>query len=465
MKPESSRVGRLSALDQPEAPDPDPRRMAWARLSVLAGRLSELLFSLWAVLMLTTPSWRSGTFAWLPLVQISDLGGLPASLGVFVLVPFVFAAAWSTSLVARFWSGRSESWNWGRRGITAPLMLLTVLGLLTIEPSAVRSAFIQVGGLVAFWVAYFYLLNYRPYVVWSLAIVVLVQTGVAFGQFVTQADVGLVGIGELPLDPSQPGIIVLFARGQRWLRSYGLTAHPNLLGAMLTAVLLLLLPALERAKGCSRATLSVVFAVGLLGLLLSFSRAATLAFAGGLLTWLIVKGRRDFQTWSTSRVKELLRSPWLWLFVAFGVAVAVLFGDLVFSRVADLDSTVEAISINQRFSDWRLALHIIAEHPIRGVGLGQYIVNAGQIAPFAVTVHNVPLLVTAELGIGGALALMWLTISGLRSRPAGVVPWIAVLIVGFFDVTLWLSGNWQTAILFSFVAANLSRDITAGPQS
>jgi hypothetical protein len=75
-------------------------------------------------------------------------------------------------------------------------------------------------------------------------------------------------------------------------------------------------------------------------------------------------------------------------------------------------------------------------------------------------VHNVPLLVTAELGLIGFLLLLWLTLSGLRSRPAALAPWLAVLIIGFFDITLWLTSSWQTAVLFAFIAANLSQDIT-----
>jgi hypothetical protein len=56
---------------------------------------------------------------------------------------------------------------------------------------------------------------------------------------------------------------------------------------------------------------------------------------------------------------------------------------------------------------------------------------------------------------------VWLTISGLRSRPAGVVPWVAVIIIGIFDTTLWLTSNWQSAIMFAIIAANLSPNVIA----
>ncbi|UCG25585.1 MAG: O-antigen ligase family protein [Chloroflexota bacterium] len=431
----------------------------WERLSAFSGRLAELLFAVLIILMLTTPSWRGGTFTWLPLAKLSDLGGVPASLGILTLLPFAIAAAWAVDLFARWRSGVELNWTWGRFGVTVPLLVFTFLGLVSLWQASPRNVFIQLGGLLIFWALYLFVLNQRPNVVWPLVIVVLVQAASALGQFATRSDLGLLKLGEFVLDPEQPGIVVLFARGQRWLRAYGLTSHPNLLGAMLAAVLLLLLPTLKRSRGRARVVLVFVFAAGVLGLLASFSRAAILGFIAGLVTWLFLEARQGSTPWSLARLKKTLRSPWLWLGIAGAVVVLVLFGDLAFSRLLGLDSNVESISLIQRFFDWRLALTLIVEQPIRGVGLGQYIIAAQRLSPFAVTVHNVPLLVTAELGIGGFLALLWLTISGLRSRPAGLGPWIAVLVIGFFDVTLWLTGNWQTAVLFSLIAANLSQKI------
>jgi O-antigen ligase len=265
----------------------------------------------------------------------------------------------------------------------------------------------------------------------------------------------------LPLDPRQSGIIVLFSRGQRWLRGYGLTAHPNLLGAMITAILLLLLPALKRSLGRNRVLLAIAYTGGLVGLLVSFSRASTLAYIAGLITWLILEGKREGRSWSISGLKQVIRSPIFLLAAVILIVVLFVIGDLALSRVTDLDSEVEAISINQRLSDWRLALTLISQNPIRGTGLGQYIIAAQTINPLAVNVHNIPLLVTAELGIGGLLIFLWLAVSGLRSRVDALAPWIAVLIIGLFDLTLWLTGNWQTSVIFAFIVANLSQDILA----
>ena len=314
--------------------------------------------------------------------------------------------------------------------------------------------------LIIFWMVYLFLLNRRPNLVLPLSIVVLAQAAIAIVQFMQQSDLNLALFGELALDPAQPGISVFFARDQRWLRGYGLTAHPNQLGAVLAVLLLLLLPAFKRSQGRRRSLLTAVYALGLLGLAATFSRASILAFFAGLLVWLLLERRYAPQKWDVPPLGKLLRSPSFLLAVALSATVLLLYGDLASSRILSLDSDVEATSISQRSADYNLALQLIGDTPLRGVGLGRYVMAARAIDPSAVIVHNVPLLVTAELGLGGALLLLWLTLSGLRSRPAALAVWLAVLVIGALDVTLWLTGNWLASVLFAIVVANLGRDLT-----
>ena len=456
----SSETSQHKPEEPAETTSPTSSRAKWAVISDFAGRLSEVLFATLVILMLTTPSWRGGLFTWLPFAHFPELGGAPVSAGLLSLLPFAYGATWAIHELATWRSEGPPVWTWGRPGVTAALLILTIFGVARLDPSLERIVFIQLGGLIIFWAMYLYLLNYRPNVVLPLSIVVLVQGTVALAQFLRQSNLNLTKLGELPLDPMLSGVSVIFAREQRWLRGYGLTAHPNLLGAMIAAILLLLLPALKRAHGRNRVLLTIVYSVGLAGLLVTFSRAATLAFISGLIAWLILDGKPKVRNWTPSMLKLAIRSPVFLLVVAITAVVVLLFGDLALSRIAALDSGVEAISINQRLSDWKTALNIIGEHPLWGVGLGQYLLAAQVANPFAVVVHSVPLLVTAELGIGGLLLFLWLVILGLRSRPDALAPWIALIIIGLFDVTLWLTGNWQTSVLFALIIANLSQDIT-----
>jgi hypothetical protein len=44
------------------------------------------------------------------------------------------------------------------------------------------------------------------------------------------------------------------------------------------------------------------------------------------------------------------------------------------------------------------------------------------------------------------------------ATPSPIHVWLAVLLIGLFDTTLWLTSNWQTAILFALIVAHLSQD-------
>ena len=144
----------------------------------------------------------------------------------------------------------------------------------------------------------------------------------------------------------------------------------------------------------------------------------------------------------------------------------LLYGDLVMSRFANLDQPLEARSINQRLYDASLALELVRENPLLGVGLGQNVNAASQTSEHADRVHNVLLLAAAELGVFGFLLVLWLLVAPLAAflvpyrqgrywdAAAGLAPWVTVVVVNQFDTTLWLTGNWQTAILFALAAGN-----------
>ncbi len=422
---------------------------------------AHLSFALLLFLILTTPSWRYGPFSWLPLFQFNELAGGPVQLGILNLLPLIAAVCW---LLKRWLSQQGSSdnltpWRWGNRNTSWPLLGLTILGLISLASAPARLQFIQIGGLILAWFVYLFSLNERPNLQPTLAAIVLVQGTVAIAQFLQQSDLGLVWLGELPLDPIYQGVSVIFARDHPWLRAYGLTAHPNLLGAILTTLLLMLLPTIVRSQSWLRMVWFAVFMIGLVGLILTFSRGAGLAFFGGLLTWLML---RDWRHRSTSQIVDSQRQIGKYLKFIFPLLLLVplllFYSDLFLSRLTNLDTPSEAQSLNQRVEDAEIALQLIIEHPLTGVGLGSYTDVAKTVDPQAARVHNVLLLVTAELGFPGLLLLLWLLLSPFRVkplRPAAIAPWIAMLVIGLFDTTLWLTSNWQTAVLFGLLAANL----------
>jgi O-antigen ligase len=383
------------------------------------------------------------------------LAGRPAELGLLSLLPVAFVGGW---LAMRLRDGGSRPWRWGRPGITLPLLGLTMLVIASLDLAPTWRTLGQIGAMGLVWLVYLFVLNERPHLAVPLALVVLVQGSVALGQFLAQRDLGLGALGEYMLDPSVSGVSVLWARGQRWLRGYGLTGHPNFLGATMAVLLLLLLQDFRRLQGWQKAGLTVAISGGLLGLLASFSRASWLAFGAGLVIWAIQflwdKLRATSRGRSGGAERRFTVSD-LPLHLVLPLLVAVMFlliyRDLVVSRFVALDTPVEARSLEDRSTDAALALELIAAHPWRGVGAGNYLAAVRSFEPDSRIVHNVPLLVTAELGLPGVALWLWLSISGLCASPVILPAWLAMLVIGLFDVGLWMSANWRSAIIFGIL--------------
>lgn len=426
----------------------------------VARTLTHVAFGAFLILILATLSWRVGPFTWLPILRLPMLGGRPADLGVLSLLPAFIAVGW---LITRLLDSDPPPWQWGRACITLPLLGLSLLVLTGLDPALTWRTAVQLVGLGLTWLIYLFMLNERPCLIIPLALVALIQGSVALGQFLRQSELGLVALGELPLDPEVSGIVVLWAREQRWLRAYGLTGHPNSLGATMAIVLLLLVREFERVRSWRRIGLTIAVSVGLVGLLTSFSRASWLAFGIGVLTW-GMQARGRFRTEKHQRregSQGRLSFPDLPLHLIVPLLVALVFlllcRDLVISRFVALDTPIEARSLDDRSTDAGLALELIADNPWRGVGAGNYLAAVRSFEPDSRIVHNVLLLVAAELGLLGAALWIWLSLSGLRPSYSSLPPWLATLTIGLFDVTLWMTASWRAAVIFA-ILLGLSRE-------
>ncbi len=336
-----------------------------------------------------------------------------------------------------------------------------------------RNTAFQLLSLGVVWFVYLFIVNEQPKLTWPLALVVFIQGGVGVAQFVLQRNLGLAALGELALDPEVRGVSVLMTEeGQRWLRAYGLTGHPNLLAALLTLLLLLLLLDLPKYHGGRRALLVGVCGVGVLGLLATVSRAAWLAFGVGLVVWALGIGLMApaSNSSTSSRPTQSIagRVAWVLVPIAAGAAFVVFYGRQLATRFLDLDTAVEARSLMERLRDVRIAWTLIGDHPWTGVGLGNYLANAWLLDRSARVVHNVPLLVTAEMGVLGGLLWLWLGlapivavvrgwIGGRRELVSQVAPWVALLTIGLFHGLPWINTGWRTAILLALLMGTWAR--------
>ena len=263
-----------------------------------------------------------------------------------------------------------------------------------------------------------------------------IQAVIGILQVILKSPLGLPG--EMALSIERPRAAVLWLEGSAWLRAYGLTFHPNVLGGFLAVGLILGLPRVNTWLG--RITWWLMAA----GLVVSFSRSAWLA-SGLVLIPLAV--------WLYWQKPDLRKS----LLITFGATAGagLISGGIllapVLSRLDVFSSLSEYTSISGRGELMTLALQSIRQHPLTGIGAGNFPLLAlnANTHDAAHSVHHVALLLASEIGAIGALLWygLWLmplltlgkTLRGIDYRI--IVLGAAWLALGF--ISLWDSYPWS----------------------
>jgi len=205
------------------------------------------------------------------------------------------------------------------------------------------------------------------------------------------------------IDPNTNGAsVVQLSNGIRILRSYGTLPHPNILGGFsLIAIFGATSLYFEKIKPTYPAILLSAFAAILL--VLSFSRSAWLGIC--LFLIIILLKHKSLGT----------RQTWLFVIanlIAFTISLYFLRG-FVHSRVIPNGIPTEELSLFGRRWLTEQALESIKDHMIVGVGAGSFIFDLARYAPegaFIEPVHNLFLLMWAELGITGIISIIGLII-------------------------------------------------------
>jgi len=232
----------------------------------------------------------------------------------------------------------------------------------------------------------------------------------------------------------------LDAAGDRLLRGFGTFPHPNVLGGYL-AMALVCVPLLGQRWPRIMLGWWALGAVISLGLVASFSRAGCLAAVVGLGVW----------WWTSARDG---RSRW-WLAAAIVVALAVLaispFGPTMAGRLLPFEADSNALergSIETRLALDYQALSEISDHLPLGIGGGNYglvAIAEGRQEGWGQPAPNVALLIAAELGLPGVLALAVLVVGTVRSLRMGdrgvdmpaTVACTALVLLAMVDHYLW----------------------------
>lgn len=260
------------------------------------------------------------------------------------------------------------------------------------------------------------------------------QAGLAILQWVSQFVSASSFLGIAEHDPSRWGSFVLKTESGRFLRAYGGFEHPNILGGALAIATLFGVWLSVMAKG--------IFArVGFLGMAIvlsftivfTFSRSAWLGFGIGtffalLGLWVASTKKRNFfrvldecsthaqkvsffgfgvqsGQWERSRAGLILVSILISL-ISFCVGF-FLVCDIAMSRFSE-ETLAREGSLSDRGAYMQQALVAIREHPVFGVGGGNFTAFTQARFPESGTfvgdfqpVHMAPILIFAELGAVG----------------------------------------------------------------
>lgn len=252
---------------------------------------------------------------------------------------------------------------------------------------------------------------------------VILEALLSVGQFLTQGSIGGIfwWLGERTFNSGTPGIAQAVLNGVLTLRPYGTFSHPNVLAGFLLVSLILI--ANFQTKPYLR---YFAFVLGIPALLLTFSRTA---FVVGVLSlgasWFLKK-RAKTATW-----------------IIFLILVGVIF---MFPRFLSLETT-DSQSISERNQLNSVAIRMIQENPILGVGLNNFLIRLPEFETVSRGVrllqpaHNVYLLIGAETGLSGlgfffgALFLTYkrLLARQLTSHSTLLIALSAILSISFFD--------------------------------
>jgi putative inorganic carbon (HCO3(-)) transporter len=285
------------------------------------------------------------------------------------------------------------------------LALATVLSLYHApRPAITLSALVDIGRLYLVYVLFRQLAAPGPRgVAAGLLAVGAAQSALCLLEFGAQHNFGLwekPGWGGFIFGGATPEAArLLIARG-------GGTFEPNVTAQYLQIVLPFAAAAYLAAVGRAKRLASFALLAAAAGaLFVTFSRGGWLGAACALVV--LIGG-----AWFKKRALGLEAGP-LTALTAAGVVIFVPAVAVILARGVGGDQ----LSAASRLADCKIALAMIRDHPLLGVGKGNFQVLAPLYNPWALAypVHNVYLLFWAETGLGGLLALAAIMFGAFRA--------------------------------------------------
>ena len=214
---------------------------------------------------------------------------------------------------------------------------------------------------------------------------------------------GLVAIAGGADQTLQEGGVIATGRAQAGF------AQPNVLGFFLVLAIPAAVALGIRGRGLMRAVMAVMAIAGLVGLMLTLSRTSLVGAAVGMGVLTLLPGFRRIAAVGIAALA-------IFVLVNFQALQESQQVTVVTHRLATLGES-RAVGSDPRLKIYRTTPRMIADHPVFGVGAGNYSLAARRYGvldeenqPYD-HAHNVPLTLTAELGLPGLFVFVWFVLS------------------------------------------------------
>ncbi|MFH1661973.1 MAG: O-antigen ligase family protein [Candidatus Falkowbacteria bacterium] len=236
---------------------------------------------------------------------------------------------------------------------------------------------------------------------------IFLQACLGIWQFLTQSTFSNKWLGIAEHNAGDLGVSVIETiSGERWLRAYGGLDHPNVFGGVLViGILLLVVKLFCYSKNKLLITHYSLLITFLSALFFTFSRSSWLALIAGIITMLVIAIiKKDL--FAQKKILQIILISGILFFILFN-----LFSDLVLTRISN-NTRLENKSNIERLSSYSESLDVIKDNWIFGVGAGNYVsgimnnelrIKDGRLNNYKQPVHNVFLLIFAEIGVFGLL--------------------------------------------------------------
>ena len=275
--------------------------------------------------------------------------------------------------------------------------------------------------------------------IWSFVFSAVLQVGLGFWQFLSQSTFSFKWLGMAFHDPAVPGTVVVETTLRRWLRAYGGLPHPNMLASFLAVAMFFVFWIYQKTEQSLRKLLlPLIFAILSIGLCSTFSKSVVLSFLMALiLLW------AGFFVFKQSKESKLNLLKFTLIFLVIAAVFSAIFWEPVQTRIYGAER-LEIKSTTERLNYFGEAWQLIKNHPLTGVGLGNYTLSIhNDINPDLQSwsyqpVHNIYLLILAELGIIGFI--LWLVLIFLLIKKIPITNYqlpITLLVISLFDHYLW----------------------------